>query len=165
MNLAHLETAAKYVGAIVTIIGALGAGGGIAFNWAMSERDNETAEMREDIDSLKTAVITLSESASEDLERMSDQFFNMRLALEAMRMQIALSTAVPTAPVEIEPVRLSRSPRRAPLLARRPPGAGSAADLSVRGVGEDNGSGPVIELRDSASAEAALSDAMERLEE
>ncbi len=161
MTLARLETAAKYVGAAVTILGAVGGIGGVTFSWAMAERDNDAGEMREDIDALKTALVSLSTSASDELGDMNDRFFDVRLALEALRVQVAFSAATPASPVELEPVRLSRPPRRAPLLSRLRGGSEDA----VRPVGEDNGSGPVVELHDSDSAELALDEAMGRLEE
>lgn len=145
MALAKLETAAKYVGAVVTILGALAGAGRLGFEWAMADRDREAADMREEIDTLKTAHRELVEATAADLADMNNRFFDVRLALEALRVQVAYGAEAPAAPV-----RVTRS--RRPVLGR-PPAVSGTNDPAV------------VELHDPASAEIAYDDAMGRLEE
>lgn len=162
---AKLEKAGKITGAIMALVAATVGLSSWLFSIAMSDRDRESEELREDVDALKTQLRETSENATREFTQLDEDFDDLRMALIALRAELTFRTAPSSAAPPTVTLR-----RRTP----RAPAGAPATLLSSGGSGYGTGSGrlsdspppsDVIELRDANAAADAYNDALERMDE
>jgi hypothetical protein len=146
-----LEKVGKVVGAVAAVVAAVAAAGGWAFSVAMTARDQEAAELREDIVSLKAQVRELSTGTSREITRVDENFDGLRVAVIALRAELGFRT--------------QRTEPDVPVRRRDVPLAGSStATSAVRVAGHPPPSPPTRDFASEREAAARFDEAMDNLD-
>lgn len=125
-TLARIERAWKLIGIIIGALGLVSAGANWAFSYAMSDRDEQVAELTSAIRGLEDAVGRMRDKAEEAQERSEQDMRDVQVALRILEVKVGYERRPMASPAG-PPTLTTAVPARVP----EPPAAVPEPDLSA----------------------------------